>query len=187
MKGAALVARWRVRLGYLVAAIVLWVARPNPLSIALGAAIGLTGLGIRAWAAGYLHKQSVLTTGGPYAFTRNPLYFGSAVLTAGAAVAMHSAVAAILLFVYFVAVYWVVMRREEGELRLQHGAAFERYAASVPLLFPRLAPAGGGEGRFSLAQYRKNHEYQAAAGFLLLLTVLLAIWWLRSGRFGHGI
>lgn len=187
MKGAALVARWRVRLGYLVAAIVLWVARPNPLSIALGAALGLIGLGIRAWAAGYLRKQSILTTGGPYALTRNPLYLGSAVLTAGAAVATHSSLAAILLFVYFVVVYWVVMRREERELRLQHGAAFERYAASVPLFFPRLMLVGGGEGRFSFAQYRKNHEYQAAAGFLLLLAALLVIWWLRSGRFGHGI
>jgi hypothetical protein len=52
----------------------------------------------------------------------------------------------------------------------------------VPLFFPRFSPASlsfAGAGSFSIAQYKKNHEYQAAIGFLLLLGVLLLIWWLR--------
>ena len=80
-------ARWRVRLGYLLAVVVLWLARPTPRSILLGAALGVIGVGIRAYAAGYLHKQEVLTVTGPYARTRNPLYFGSSFLALGAAVA----------------------------------------------------------------------------------------------------
>ncbi|MGB6886139.1 MAG: hypothetical protein WBE10_18955, partial [Candidatus Acidiferrum sp.] len=53
---------------------------------------------------------------------------------------------------------------------------------AVPLFFPRLTPVRmsfAGSGSFSIAQYKRNHEYQAAIGFLLLLVVLLAIWWLR--------
>jgi len=49
--------RWRVRLGYPVAITVLFFARPQPRSILHGALVGLIGLALRAWAAGYLHKQ----------------------------------------------------------------------------------------------------------------------------------
>jgi len=175
-------ARWRVRLGYLLTILVLWLARPTPRSIALGAVVGFLGLCIRAYAAGYLHKQEVLTVTGPYARTRNPLYFGSSILTLGAAVAMHSWSAAGLLLAYFALVYTLVMHREEMELRQKHGAAFEAYAASVPLFFPRLTDANQAtpiERHFSWAQYNKNREYRAAIGFLLWLIGLVVIWRLR--------
>ena len=176
-------ARWRVRLGYLLSIAALWLARPTPRSILIGGLVGLIGLTIRAYAAGYLHKQEVLTVTGPYARTRNPLYFASSILMVGAALAMHSLWAGALLLVYFTLVYSMVMRREEMELRRQHGAAFDAYAASAPLFFPRLIlsrsssvpPAG-----FSWKQYQKNHEYQAAIGFALLLIGLLVIWRLRA-------
>lgn len=174
-------ARWRVRLGYLLAIVVLCLAKPTPRSIILGAVLGSVGLWIRAYAAGFLHKQEVLTVTGPYARTRNPLYFGSSFLTLGAAVAMNSLWAAALLFTYFALVYSLVMCREEVELRQQHPTAFTAYAAAVPLFFPRLVvkeKAANGAG-FSWAQYRKNHEYQAAIGFALLLIGLVAIWWQR--------
>jgi protein-S-isoprenylcysteine O-methyltransferase Ste14 len=184
MNGAAKwVARWRVRLGYPLALIVLFFARPNGKSVAVGAAIGICGLWLRAYAAGYLKKQEVLTTTGPYAFTRNPLYLGSAVLAAGAAWAMHRLLSAGILVVYFAVVYYIVMRREEGELRGHFGEAFENYARTVPLFCPRFTPAkvaGSSPGAFSLAQYKKNHEYQATLGFFFLLAVLLMIWRLRG-------
>ena len=178
-KLAGLIARNRVRFSYPLAAALLLFARPTLRSILSGAFIGVYGLWIRAYAAGYLDKQRVLTVTGPYARTRNPLYFGSTILALGAAIAMHSLISAALLLLYFAVVYSVVMRREEDELRSQHGAAFDAYARAVPLFIPRLRPArisGASAGSFSFAQYRKNHEHQAAIGFLLLLAVLVALW-----------
>jgi hypothetical protein len=35
-------------------------------------------------------------------------------------------------------------------------------------------------GAFSFAQYKKNREYRAAIGFLLLLLIFVVIWRLRS-------
>ena len=172
-------ARWRVRIGYLLTVVVLWLSRPYPRSILLGACVGLVGLAVRAYAAGYLQKQAVLTTSGPYAHTRNPLYFGSSILAFGAAIAMNSWWSVVLLLIYFGLVYSFVMRREEIELRGHHGAEFDAYAKSVPLFFPRLAPArqfASAAGGFSWAQYRKNHEHQAALGFLLLLLALVVVW-----------
>src|SRR5215472_14282977 len=112
--------RWRVRLGYPLAAAVLWFSRPAPRSILLGGVAGALGLWIRGYAAGYLHKQEVLTVTGPYAYTRNPLYLGSAVLAFGAAVAMRSWISAFLLLLYFTVFYSIVMRREERELQERH-------------------------------------------------------------------
>jgi protein-S-isoprenylcysteine O-methyltransferase Ste14 len=179
---AALFARWRVRLGYVLAVFVLFFARPTPEFVAIGAVVGLLGLWLRAYAAGYLHKQEVLTVTGPYAYTRNPLYLGSAVLALGAGIATRSWISGAILLIYFAVVYSVVMRREEGELLGHHGAAFREYATAVPLFLPRLTAAtlpGASAGQFSFAQYKKNHEYQAALGYLLLLAGLLILWRLR--------
>jgi protein-S-isoprenylcysteine O-methyltransferase Ste14 len=176
-------ARFRVRLGYLLAIVVLFLARPTLASILLGAVVGLFGLAIRACAAGHLHKQEVLTVTGPYAYTRNPLYFGSGFLTLSAALAMNSWIAATLLLLYFSLVYTFVMRREEKELCAKHADVFDRYASSVPLFFPRFRrqkQLGSPTGHFSWAQYRKNHEYQAAGGFFLLLVLLLILWRMRT-------
>jgi protein-S-isoprenylcysteine O-methyltransferase Ste14 len=182
-------ARWRVRIGYLLAVVVLYFSRPVPRSILAGACVGIIGLAIRAYAAGYLHKQEVLTTTGPYARTRNPLYFGSSILALGAAIAMNSWLSAALVLLYFALVYSFVMRREELELRQHHGPAFDAYANSVPLFFPRLSSTGppsapdqpsgaatSAAGAFSWRQFRKNHEHEATLGFLLLLAALLIIW-----------
>jgi protein-S-isoprenylcysteine O-methyltransferase Ste14 len=175
-------AQWRVRLGYPLAVVVLFLARPTPSSILLGAALGFAGLAIRAYAAGCLYKQEVLTVTGPYARTRNPLYFGSSFLAMGAAVATNSWWAAGLILIYFALVYGVVMHREELELHQRHGQAFDAYAAAVPLFFPRLfvrAKVAGDGARFSWEQYKKNHEQQATIGFVLLLIGLAVIWRLR--------
>jgi len=179
-------ARQRVRIGYFLAVVVLYFSRPAPRPILIGACVGILGLAIRAYAAGYLYKQSVLTTTGPYARTRNPLYFGSSILALGAAIAMNSWLSAALLLFYFALVYTLVMRREEIELRGHHGADFDAYASSVPLFFPSLAATkqtSSTAGAFSWSQYRKNHEYQAALGFLLLLIALVVIWRIQARDF----
>ena len=171
--------RWRVRLGYPLAVAVLWFARPNPHSILIGAVVGLVGLWLRAYAAGFLHKHEILTVSGPYAYARNPLYLGSAILTLGVALAAHSWTSAMILCSYFVLFYSIVMRREENELQSRYGAAFGEYAQAVPLFLPRVTAAklsGGGKATFSFEQYKKNREYQAAIGFLSLIGLLLLIW-----------
>lgn len=175
--------RWRVRLGYPLAIAVLFFSKPAPASILLGGLAGAIGLAVRAYAAGYLHKQEVLTVTGPYAYTRNPLYLGSAILALGAGIATRSWISASILIFYFAVFYSMVMKREATELRLRHGASFEAYARAVPLFIPRLTAVklpGNSAGSFSFAQYKKNHEWQAAVGFLFLLLVLLVIWRIRS-------
>src|SRR5277367_2057799 len=128
--------RWRVRIGYPVAALYLVLAQPSRHWIAMGAAVAGFGLLIRAVAAGYLRKDRELATTGPYARTRNPLYLGSAFMAAGFAIAGHSWWAGGLIVIYFAVFYYAVMRAEEEDLRVRFGTVFEEYAAKVPLFLP---------------------------------------------------
>lgn len=172
-------ARWRVPLGYPVGLLCVALARPTLTSVAIGGVIALLGLLVRAAAAGHLRRAKALADTGPYARTRNPLYFGSALLAAGFVLASHSLLAALLLAAYFAVFYPTVMRREEAELRSNYGAAFEEYARRVPLFLPRLGSSGGaGKMQFSFAQYIRNREYNAAIGVALILTFLsvMAVW-----------
>jgi protein-S-isoprenylcysteine O-methyltransferase Ste14 len=169
-------ARWRAPVGYPTAALCLWLARPTFGSILIGSALVLLGLLIRAAAAGHLRKREALAHTGPYARTRNPLYLGSALLAAGFALASRSWIVAVLLAVYFAVFYAQVMRREAWELREQYGKAFDDYATSVPLFWPKFRVKSSVNGtRFSFAQYVRNREYHAVIGAALLIVVLAAL------------
>jgi protein-S-isoprenylcysteine O-methyltransferase Ste14 len=174
--------RWRVRLGYPLALVVLWFSRPTLRSILFGGLTGVLGLWLRGYAAGYLRKHEILTVTGPYAHTRNPLYLGSAILAVSGAIATRSWLSASIIAAYFAIFYSLVMGREEEELGTRYGGAFAEYAREVPLFLPRVQAAklsGESAGVFSFAQYKKNREWQAPLGFLLLLAVLLLISYFR--------
>ncbi len=177
--------RWRVRTGYPVAVLFLALASPTPRMIWIGAIVSALGLAIRGYASGYLRKDRELATAGPYARTRNPLYFGSAILAAGFVIAGRSVWAAILVAVYFAVFYYAVMRNEEEYLRKRFGAPFDEYAKRVPLFFPSLkAKSSGSGGSFSWLQYSRNREYKAAIGTAFGVGVM----WLRvyiRHRFGY--
>jgi len=171
-------AKWRVRAGYPVAILYFWLAHPRPGSLAEGASVALVGLAIRGLAAGHLRKHEGLATTGPYAWTRNPLYFGSALLAAGLAIASGAWAAAAVVAAFFLAFYPATLRSEESELAREYGEAFREYAARVPLFWPR-RPRGGAPGaKFSWALYRRNREYNAAVGMAVVVALLAAkmIW-----------
>ena len=92
-----LLARWRVFLGFVSAALVLWLATPTWPSLALGAAIAIAGESLRLWAAGHLEKSREVTRSGPYRFTRHPLYLGSTLLGIGLATAAHHLIVALII------------------------------------------------------------------------------------------
>lgn len=178
--------RWRVRLGYPLALIFWVLAAPTPRSVLVGAIVAIIGLFIRGAAAGHLRKDQELATTGPYARTRNPLYLGSSFLAAGFAVAGRSWWAGALVAAYFGIFYYAVMRNEEEELRARFGAAFNQYAAHVPLFFPFWVGSefdanatGNGEQKFSWVQYQHNHEYRALLGLIAGLVALGLRMWVR--------
>lgn len=76
----------------------------------------LSGLGIRSWAAGTLHKSESLTQVGPYALVRNPLYVGSFLMMFGFCGLLRDIPTALFVAGPMVAIYRVTTLREEKNL-----------------------------------------------------------------------
>ncbi|HEY8483388.1 MAG TPA: isoprenylcysteine carboxylmethyltransferase family protein [Longimicrobiales bacterium] len=168
-----------VRIGgpWLLAPFYFLLARPSASSLLLGTMIALPGLLLRAWAAGTIRKNSVLTTGGPYAYLRNPLYAGNFLLAVALGVAAGRIQVLIALLILFVVVYGLTIRREERRLEGLFGDAYRDYARNVPAFFPRLRPYRNGTvpaTQFSFHRYFRGREYRAALGTLFVCLLLAA-------------
>jgi len=174
--------RIRVPLGFLTAALYLFeLARhaPVPAAEAWSLFLVLPGLWLRAYASGYVKKNSELTTTGPYAHTRNPLYLGSILMATGFAVALLSWPVALALVIMFAVIYIPTIASEERFLRATF-PEFSAYYRRVPRLIPRLRPSNpsggqGAHGNFALSLYLKHREYNAAIGTILLYLCLLLL------------
>jgi len=165
--------RIRVPLGFALAAFYLWIARPSWLSLALGTLVAIPGVLLRALASGHVKKNEELTTSGPYAYTRNPLYVGSLIMAIGFAIAARSLWVLLVMLVMFVAIYLPVIRAEESFLR-QRFSNFDEYARSVPRLLPRLSAYRNQSGVFSRDLYWQHREYNAILGTAAVLAALAA-------------
>jgi protein-S-isoprenylcysteine O-methyltransferase Ste14 len=170
-KWAVIARRIRVPLGFAFAALYLWLAKPSATSICAGSVLIIVGLGIRGMASGHVRKNEQLTTSGPYAHTRHPLYLGSLVMAAGFSLAGRSWWIAVITALIFLMIYVPVMLAEETFLR-QRFPEFEDYARAVPRLWPRLKSFTSGQGSFSWKLYYQHREYNALVGSVALLAVL---------------
>ncbi len=147
----------------------------------LGGGFALLGAALRGWAAGTIHKDRELSTTGPYAHTRNPLYLGSFLVGLGITLAGGRPTFVLFFGIFFAWVYGRTIRAEARSLGERFGERYSEYAGSVPLFVPRLVPyrsAGGRRGAttggFTLKRWRQNREYQALLGVLAGFAFLAA-------------
>lgn len=108
---------------------------------ATGWTLFLGGVTMRWWATLYIsgRKTDELICDGPYSICRNPIYWGTFLLTLAVAVlfeslTMTAAVIIVSAFYFFTTVYV-----EEANLQARHGSRFAEYCARVPRILPRLS------------------------------------------------
>jgi protein-S-isoprenylcysteine O-methyltransferase Ste14 len=164
-------ARWRVPLGFVCAGVAFWLARPTPVSVAMGAAIATLGETIRLWAAGHLDRQQGITTSGPYALVRHPLYLGSSIVAVGFVVASRSWAVATVAVVYLSLTYIAAIRSEERGLDVRFAGGYTAYREGR-------APSDG--RTFSVARLRANREWRTVAGVVLAFALLAVVAILRT-------
>jgi protein-S-isoprenylcysteine O-methyltransferase Ste14 len=160
--------------------------KPSSSSIALGVPIALAGEALRCWAVGYSGvttrsdrvEAPKLTTAGPYAFVRNPLYVGNFLTALGFAIAFtgndEPAKRNALVIAglgTMLAVYAAIVPLEEAYLRETFGPEFDAYVASVPRVIPRLAAAAPGVGSYDGAVIAKA-ETRTFVTFAVMLGAL---------------
>lgn len=122
--------RVRVLIAWIFSAWLVLVAHQYPSLIGIG--IGFLGATLRFWASGFLRKDSNLSVGGPYRFTRNPLYLGTFLIALGGVVSVNAWAIGATLFLFFFFVYDVVIEFEEGKLIGYFGESYKKYCTLVP-------------------------------------------------------
>jgi protein-S-isoprenylcysteine O-methyltransferase Ste14 len=130
-------------------------AHPTKLSVACGLPFVVLGQAIRFWAAGCIGRYrgervgaQALTTWGPYAFVRNPLYAGNALIGFGWSV-MSDPLAIAAFVITFVLLYTVlIVPHEESFLLKKFGDEYSRYRERTGRFFPVAWPGGRVSGPF---------------------------------------
>ena len=158
---------------------------PAPDGFVVGLPLIVLGAGLRAWGAGHLVKNDRLTTSGPYAHLRHPLYVGTILVATGFGVWAGGWLSLVLLgflWPWFALRYFPRKERSESmRLEAAYGERFVRYRREVPALWPRLRawqgePATALRDRWTLDRYDDNNEQ----GTLLALSLGVLVFWLRN-------
>jgi protein-S-isoprenylcysteine O-methyltransferase Ste14 len=147
-----------------------------------GTILAFVGQALRLWAAGHLVKDRILATTGPFAYTRHPLYLGSALIGLGLCLASGMWWSFLLVAVVFVLFYLPTAAFEEKWLRDTYGESYNHYREAVPGVGVRLSrycppdrSAAAPERGFAWGHIVGNREHHTA----LATALLLAAFWAR--------
>jgi protein-S-isoprenylcysteine O-methyltransferase Ste14 len=106
------------------------------IGILIGLPFLILGIGISAWSVTEANELDIdnpdrLLTGGPYAFSRNPMYVGWTLIYIGAAFILNMVWPIALLPLVVIYIHFVDIRKEEQILENQFGENYLRYKDRV--------------------------------------------------------
>jgi protein-S-isoprenylcysteine O-methyltransferase Ste14 len=132
--------RFRQLMGAVFVLVVTLLGAPTLMLLNVGAGLACLGMLVRLAASGFVMKNEVLATNGPYAFVRHPLYVGNLLICAGFCFAsgvwwsVPFAIATLLLF------YPGAIRYEDQKLQRLFPGQWDRWSAETRALIPRFSP-----------------------------------------------
>jgi len=147
-------------------------------SIRAGIGFIIAGVLIRMWSNGYAIKNDELTTCGPYAFVRNPLYLGTLLIAIGFVIVLKSEppllewIAGGIFLLALSFMYYRTIKAEQGMLLEKFKEAYSDYCKQVPAMVPCLIPYSKGEKwPFSLSRLIYSREHKPVFWIFILLVV----------------
>jgi hypothetical protein len=180
--------RTRFALAWVFTALLIFTTTRGPSPI--GILICFLGASLRFWAAGFLRKEASLAVGGPYSYTRNPLYLGTLIMAVGAFISVGAYALGLVTAILFTVNYGFVIEHEEEKLPRYFGPAYDTYCTLVPRFIPRFPAAPREEllkinprpevHSFDLKLAMNNKAYEAYASFAGIVVGLTLIALLRS-------
>jgi len=187
---------WRLALCYTGILILIYFSKPTPRAVGLGLVFIAAGQLLRVWSAGHLVKNKRLTTTGPYAYVKNPLYLGAITIVMGFCIVgmppwnLHLTWRdpRLILYLVFLAAFFLYymprkMKIEGDRLRAIYGEAYTRYDKSVPDMLPRLTPyRSGDDTRWSWAQTVDNSEHGTIMSLGVGLALIVLRTWLAANK-----
>jgi protein-S-isoprenylcysteine O-methyltransferase Ste14 len=166
--------RRRTFIVLLAVAALVFLAKPNAAWLGIGVTLAVLAEAWRIWAAGTIHKSQEVTTGGPYAYVRHPLYVGSFLHSLAYCFMSGRWESFLLVPPLFFLVYGAAVSTEEAMLHTLFGEQYGEYCKRVPRFFPRLGGRQPGNGQFSWAQVWWNREWINIL-WVVLLSTLFAV------------
>ncbi|MEX2316444.1 MAG: isoprenylcysteine carboxylmethyltransferase family protein [Pirellulales bacterium] len=182
-----LLIRWRVRLTAILLSILivedlLEGIRPrslfdfqNAFSM-LGVVLVVSGVALRSWAAGTLHKITQLTTCGPYGVLRHPLYVGSLMTMLGICTLINDEENIWFVVGPILALYVFRAIQEERYMARRYPTQWHEYARQVPRFLPRRWP-NDAFAFWSWDLWLRNREYRMV-GAVSLGLIAMQMWYL---------
>jgi protein-S-isoprenylcysteine O-methyltransferase Ste14 len=131
----------------------------DPVAVA-GCMLIFAGLAVRSWSAGILRKNRELTTTGPYAVVRNPLYVGSFLITCGFCTLIDHMENMYLVLGPVAGLYVLQVLHEERCLAKLFAGQWTEYASAVPRFVPRSIPKAA-FAAWDRQQWLGSREYNA--------------------------
>ena len=113
-----------------------WLRTTSPRSILAGLPCLILGVWLHTWAKGCLRQNRVVATIGPYRFVRHPFYLANALIDAGLVVMAGWWPLAVVLPLWWLAIYIPVIRGEERYLSENFPDEYPEYKRRVPCLIP---------------------------------------------------
>lgn len=160
-------------------------AQPRLPLFRLGIVLIVLGEVLRLWACGYIktyrgpmEEVEELTTAGPYAYLRNPLYLANGCIGSGIVCLSGLLILFPVFLGCFALLYGSIVSAEEAFLAARFGRAYEAYAQSVPRFFPRFTPYPERKGTFSLRVLLERESIT-----LVTLTSVVVLFYLRGFGF----
>lgn len=151
---------------------VLLTAQPTDRSIQASIGFIIAGILIRLWANGYAIKMDKLTTSGPYAFVRNPLYFGTIMIAVGFVGMLQSYIVGSFFLALLIAGYYATIKKEEAMLEEKFKGEYLNYKRQVRAILPSLLPYRGGEKwRFSFERLTRSKEYKTCFWIIIVIII----------------
>lgn len=134
--------RFRQAVGVMFAAFLGVLAEPGWHGFALGTALCILGLAVRFWASGYIQKNHILETRGPYAFVRHPQYLGNCLVALGLCLAAGYIWAVVVWAVILCLFYLPAIKYEDYKLRRRFRDSWKKWGDKTPAIVPVHWPSG---------------------------------------------
>ena len=177
--------RRRFQLAWIFAFLLILSARHYPSTF--GVIICFLGASIRFCSSGFLRKEAKLAVGGPYQFTRNPLYLGTFIMAMGATLSVGAYLLALVMGLVFFLNYHYVIEHEEKKLPSYFGENYLLYCSLVPRFWPRLSAPPHDEllkinadpevYSFNFELAKNNKAFEAYFSFIgIILGMILLVW-----------
>jgi protein-S-isoprenylcysteine O-methyltransferase Ste14 len=132
--------RFRQVLGAALIFLLTFAGAPTITFLWIGAAFACLGMAVRMWASGFVMKNEVLATSGPYGYVRHPLYVGNLLICVGFCFASGVWWSVPVSLAFLLLFYPETIRYEDKKLRGFFTEEWDEWSARTHALIPRMTP-----------------------------------------------